>query len=161
MVRYQFGNFTMGVNNKKVNRYGEFETERLLLNIPSLVYLAYCFTLSVSCGGLFMIAMMIMTEMMMMTMIISTDLISYISYDLISYISYGEHFCPLLWRWLWLQGKSFSDCLSIDGLPMVALLLLVSLIVLLLCFSNCRFTSCGNPSSTAHSPSETEGHCLI
>ena len=28
MVRYQFGNFTMGVNNKKVNRYGEFVTER-------------------------------------------------------------------------------------------------------------------------------------
>ena len=31
--RYQFGNFTMGVNNKKVNRYGEFVTERFeLLN---------------------------------------------------------------------------------------------------------------------------------
>ena len=29
MVRYQFGNFTMGVNNKKVNRYGEFVTERV------------------------------------------------------------------------------------------------------------------------------------
>ena len=28
MVRYQYGNFTMGVNNKKVNRYGEFVTER-------------------------------------------------------------------------------------------------------------------------------------
>ena len=26
--RYQYGNFTMGVNNKKVNRYGEFVTER-------------------------------------------------------------------------------------------------------------------------------------
>ena len=24
----QFGNITMGVNNKKVNRYGEFVTER-------------------------------------------------------------------------------------------------------------------------------------
>ena len=31
MVRYQFGNFTMGVNNKKVNRYGEFVTERFEL----------------------------------------------------------------------------------------------------------------------------------
>ena len=29
MVRYQFGNSTMGVNNKKVNRYGEFVTERV------------------------------------------------------------------------------------------------------------------------------------
>ena len=28
MVRYQFGNSTMGVNNKKVNRNGEFVTER-------------------------------------------------------------------------------------------------------------------------------------
>ena len=31
MVRYQFGNSTMGVNNKKVNRYGEFVTERFEL----------------------------------------------------------------------------------------------------------------------------------
>ena len=31
MVKYQFGNFTMGVNNKKVNRYGEFVTERFEL----------------------------------------------------------------------------------------------------------------------------------
>ena len=26
--QFQFGNITMGVNNKKVNRYGEFVTER-------------------------------------------------------------------------------------------------------------------------------------